>query len=89
MIKSDGHSTPDRRARVRDAPGETLPCTPMAPGAVKSVVVAMSSQFPFKLYLWGYQTGGTIPSVANQNCRGISPDYPRDESQIVCNSSFV
>ena len=32
---------------------------------VKSVVGAMSSKFPFKLYLWGYQIGGNMPSVAD------------------------
>ena len=53
-----------------------LPCTLMAPVHVKSVVRAMFSKFPSKLYLWGYQIGGVIPSGANQNFDDMSPDHP-------------
>ena len=35
MAKSDESSAPDRRARVRGSPIETLPCTLVAPGACK------------------------------------------------------
>ena len=30
------------------------------------------SKFQCKLYLWGYQSGGAISSVADQNCDGMS-----------------
>ena len=36
-----------------------------------------SIQLPFKLYLWGYQNGGVIPSVIDQNCDGMSPYHPQ------------
>ena len=35
VAKSDEPSASERRARVRGLPGETLPCTLMAPGACK------------------------------------------------------
>ena len=35
VAKFAEHSASDRRARVRGSPGETLPCTLMAPGACK------------------------------------------------------
>ena len=35
VVKSDEHSAPDRRVRIRGLPGETLLCTLMAPGACK------------------------------------------------------
>ena len=38
----------DRRARVRGSPGETPPCTLMAPGACKIRRGEMSFKFPFK-----------------------------------------
>ena len=71
MPQLEEDSTPDRRS-----PGETLSCTLMALGDVKYVVGAMPSKFPFKLYLWGYQSGGAIPSVIDQNSDGMSPDHP-------------
>ena len=42
---------------------------------VKSVVVAMSSKFPSKLYFWGVSERGAIISVPDQNCYGMSPDH--------------
>ena len=35
MAESDERSALDLRARVRDSPGERLPCTLVAPGACK------------------------------------------------------
>ena len=34
---------------------------------VKSLAGTIYSKFPSKLYLWGYQSGGAIPSRADQN----------------------
>ena len=34
-----------------------------------------SSKLPSKLYLWWYQSGAAIPSLADQNCDGISPAH--------------
>ena len=62
--------------RVRGSPGGKQPYTLMAPGACKSVVGAMISKFPSKLCFWGYQSRGAIPSMAYQNCDGMSPDHP-------------
>ena len=43
---------------------------------IMHVVGAMSSKFPCKLYLWGYQRGGVMPSVEDQNCDGMTPEHP-------------
>ena len=69
------HSVPDLRIRVRGLPCERPPCTLMASGTIKSVVGAKSSEFPFKIIHLGYQSGVAIPSLADQNCDGLSPDH--------------
>ena len=51
-------------------------------GHVKFVVGAMSFKSPPKLYFWGYQSWGAIPSMADSNCDGMSTDH-RDESLTV------
>ena len=35
----------------------------------------MFSNFPFKLYLFAYQSGGDIPSEADQIYDNMSPDH--------------
>ena len=89
VAQSVKSSAPDRRARVRDSPGENchVRLWQFSLVHVKSVVDAMSSKFLSKLYLWGYQSGGAISSGANQNCDGMS--RIRDESQTVRNSPLA
>ena len=77
MAKSDEHSAPDRGDRVRDSPGETLPCTQMAPRACKIRFECNVLQVPNQIIpLGSINTGKSFPSVADQNCNGMSPDHP-------------
>ena len=69
-----------RKDRVPGSPGETLPCALMAPGACKIRHGCNVPQVPVQIIPLGvsklYQSGGVIPSVADQNCEGRSPDHP-------------
>ena len=49
MAKSDEHSTPGRRAQVRELPGEILSCTLTAPGACKIRHGRNILQVPFQI----------------------------------------
>ena len=78
VAKSDEYSAPNRKAQVRGSPGETLPCTLLTPNVRKirrgrNVLLVSIQIIPL-----GYQSGGAIPSVEDQNCDGImSPDNPQ------------
>ena len=77
VVLSAEHLAPDRRARVRSSPGETLPYTLMAPSACKIRRARNVLQVPMHNYNSGSTKGEEIiPSVANQNCDGMSPNHP-------------
>ena len=80
VAESDEHSAPDRRARVRDSPGETLPCTLMPPGACKIRRVAILFKFPSKLYLWGTKVGKPSPPWRTKFVIACLRSILRDES---------
>ena len=75
VAQSVKHSAKNRRARVRGSPG-TPTYTLMAPSACKIRGEHNILHVPFKLNFWGYQSGGPIPSVTNQNRDAMSPDHP-------------
>ena len=77
MAESDELSSPDRRTWVGDSPGETLPCTLMAPGICKIRRVSNVLQVPIQIIPLGVQREGAIPSATDQN-DGMSPDHPKD-----------
>ena len=73
-----GHGCPVGRALSSRPKGpssrlacETPPCTLMTAGAYKTCLYVMSFKFSFNMYLGGYQSGGAIPSVVDQNCDSI------------------
>ena len=61
VAKSDEHSIPDRRARVRDSPGATLPSTLMAPGAYKIRHRCNVLQVPIQIIPLGVPKQGSHP----------------------------
>ena len=73
--------SPNWRAQVRGSPGETLTCTLMILVHVKSVMVAMFSKFPFKLYLWRYRSGRAISLWQIKILMACLRTILRDESQ--------
>ena len=79
MALSAEHSAPDQRARVRGFPGflarETPPCTRMAPGACKIRRGCNVLQHTIQIIPLGVPMRGSHPSVADQNCEGMSPDH--------------
>ena len=61
VAKSDEHSAPAWRARVRGLPGETLPCTLMVPGACKMLRGCNVLQVPIQMIPLGVQKLGRHP----------------------------
>ena len=54
---------------------ETPPCMLMAPGACKIGSKYNVLQVPIQIIPLEYQSWGAIPSVADQNCNGMSSDH--------------
>ena len=75
VVQSVESSAQDWRARVKGSPGETSPCTVVVPGACKISCGCNVLQIPIQIIPMGYQSGGAIPSVADQNCDGMSPNH--------------
>ena len=48
----------------------------MSPGAYKIRRGYNVLQVPIQIVPLGYESGAAIPSVADQNCDGMSPDHP-------------
>ena len=65
------HSAPDGRSWVRALPGETVSYTLMSPGACKIRRGCNTLLVAIEIIPLGYQSGGAIPSVVDQNCNGI------------------
>ena len=61
VAKFAEHSASDRRARVRGSPGETLPCTLMAPGACKIRCECNVLQVPSQIIPLGVPKRGIHP----------------------------
>ena len=75
VAKMDGHSAADRRSRALDSPGETLPCTLMAPGARKIRRGCNVLQVPVQIIpLWVPKPS---PPWRIKNCDGMSLDHPQ------------
>ena len=66
VAQSVKSSAPERSAWDRGSPGKNYHLCYWHLVHVKSVVGAMSSKFPSKLYLWGYQSGGAILFLADK-----------------------
>ena len=64
------------RGKLQGSPGETPPCTLIAPGACKIRRGCNFFQVSTKFHLWRYQSEGVILSVADQYCDGKPPGHP-------------
>ena len=90
VAKSDEQTAPDRRARVRGSPGETLSCTRMTFGACKILRGCNVLQVPIQIVPLG------VPKRGSHSLRGGSKIVMarfriiiRNESQTVGNSPLL